>query len=253
MFTCEGTRQSMPIPHSHDLAIEGRRCYGLAPVLYGSPSRPPFRFGSRSNPNGPLSEAQYNLVKRLNGNTEHARTLTYAQCSAYITSLYPDRRQDRMEDKKDGRLDMLVGFLDLVRDGYYATRKEEGAPITFMRLTRPTRGKLIGCTKVQTVHGSGYGASTRLDEACIYYPNTKRWQFKIGKQFVIDELLLLCADPFNAAMLYAQEIGKCCRCNAVLTDPRSRWNGIGPECEQHWPWILAMVAETKGVWSGQNS
>lgn len=37
-------------------------------------------------------------------------------------------------------------------------------------------------------------------------------------------------NPQFYALLYAREIGRCCRCNRHLTDEESRARGMGPEC-----------------------
>ena len=37
-------------------------------------------------------------------------------------------------------------------------------------------------------------------------------------------------DPEAAALLYATELGRCCRCGRTLTDETSRRVGMGPEC-----------------------
>lgn len=38
------------------------------------------------------------------------------------------------------------------------------------------------------------------------------------------------ADPEAAGLLYATELGRCCRCRRTLTDETSRARGMGPEC-----------------------
>lgn len=40
------------------------------------------------------------------------------------------------------------------------------------------------------------------------------------------------ADPEAAGLLYATELGRCCRCRRTLTDETSRRLGIGPECRK---------------------
>jgi hypothetical protein len=275
-YICHGTLQHLSVPHQHDLVEEAKRCYGLVPVYATAPAKPVVEswqqrsrlpdgryhtFGRKDHPGGPLSKPQYDFIigSYLKGDPELALTLSYSEASAYIVKLKTGTRRpmepaELTEEQKheQAKLAMLKPLLDTVKDGYYATRIEEGAPITFLRLARPKKGKYDGATKVQTVHGSGYGSQTRLELAATCWPSG-RWTFEHGKAFVKDELFLLCADSFGCQMLYAEKIGKCCRCNAALTDPRSRWNGIGPECEEYWPHILAMVAESKGVWAGQNS
>lgn len=41
---------------------------------------------------------------------------------------------------------------------------------------------------------------------------------------------LRASGPRDAALLFGQTIGRCCRCNRTLTDANSRANGIGPDC-----------------------
>jgi hypothetical protein len=40
------------------------------------------------------------------------------------------------------------------------------------------------------------------------------------------------ADPAAAGLLYATQLGRCCRCRRTLTDETSRALGIGPECRK---------------------
>jgi hypothetical protein len=269
MFTCTGTKQSLTVPHQHELAADAKRCYGLIPVYATRPAEPVieewqqkreispgrvFVFGRKDHPGGPLSFPQYTYITGgLKGDGELALTLTYAEASSYISRLKTSSggRVEPRTATEDPRMAMLAPLLRDIREGYYATRKEEGAPITFLRVSCPTKGQYKGAIKIQTVHGTGYGGSTKLKLAAVHWPSG-RWTWERGQEFVKGELFLLCADSFGASMLYAEKIGNCCRCNATLTDKRSRWNGIGPDCEEYWPHILAMVAESKGVWAGQN-
>lgn len=250
-YTCKGTARHLAVPHTHESAIEAKICYGLVPSYVTPPPPPPvvkpFTFGSRYAPEGPLSRAQYNYISDLKGDLAHAKTLSYRQASNYINELKGGSRVE--PTTTDPRLDMLDGLMELVNDGYYATRLEDGAAITFMRVSKPNRGKYKDTTKIQTVHGSGMGG-VRLEEAAVQW-RPGRWS--IRKPFIIDELLILCADTFSAAMLYSEHIGRCCRCNAELTDDRSRWYGIGPECEKYWGWVIDLVHEKKGAWRGQHS
>ena len=39
-------------------------------------------------------------------------------------------------------------------------------------------------------------------------------------------------NPAGAALRYAQELGRCSRCNRTLTDEASRARGLGPECAE---------------------
>lgn len=132
----------------------------------------------------------------------------------------------------DPRLDLIKGMIDLVPDGYYATQKESGATVDFLRISRPTRGKFAGTLKVQTQH------SERWENVLILWPGGTWSTFDFR---AIDMLLLVIADHHTCARRYSVELQACCRCNTQLTDDRSRHYLIGPECEKHWPWALEEV------------
>lgn len=51
-----------------------------------------------------------------------------------------------------------------------------------------------------------------------------------AKETVAAVLEGILADPGAASLLYATELGRCCRCARLLTDETSRARGIGPEC-----------------------
>lgn len=51
-----------------------------------------------------------------------------------------------------------------------------------------------------------------------------------SKETVAAVLEGILADPDAASLLYATELGRCCRCARLLTDETSRARGIGPEC-----------------------
>jgi hypothetical protein len=40
----------------------------------------------------------------------------------------------------------------------------------------------------------------------------------------------------------------CSKCGKKLTHGRSRYYGIGPECEEFWPEVINFINETKGVY-----
>jgi hypothetical protein len=54
-------------------------------------------------------------------------------------------------------------------------------------------------------------------------------------------------DPNGCALSYAEVLGHCCKCGKELTDPRSRWYGIGPDCEKRNANHIRLVDESKGV------
>lgn len=60
-------------------------------------------------------------------------------------------------------------------------------------------------------------------------------------------LLMIAADPYTCKIRYGQEMGTCCNCGKKLTDDRSRWYGIGPECEKDNIEIINEVNNSRGV------
>jgi hypothetical protein len=202
-------------------------------------------FGQKAFPNGPLSKPQYDYISDLGGNLDYAKTLTYSQASAYIVSLKGRKMSTPATPPPpkpvDPRLALIGGLLASVPDGYFAVQDHEGGQVTFMRLSTPPNGKFRGSRKLQTAHGSAYGL--KLVDTSALWPSGKWSFYKRDEGTVIEWLMMLVADHQTAALRYAQKIGKCCRCNASLTDERSRHYGIGPECEKHWPWVLTRVDE----------
>lgn len=139
----------------------------------------------------------------------------------------PNRRQTKIP------MDMLLAL----PDGYYAAQLDSTRPYTFFRINRPKSGKLKGAFKVQTQHGPELMLALVIyDESRLYWHNMS----------IEDELLLVAIDPNAAAICYSEELKRCMRCNTELTDERSRWFGIGPECTKHWPHIEPMVEDRKG-------
>lgn len=136
-------------------------------------------------------------------------------------------------------------FMDLLKkvpQGYFAVREEEGSPITFLRVSVPARGKMVGRIKVQTQHGAN------LDTKWILEPDGT---INIFSGTIEETMLLLITNYRESAMLYAQELGRCARCNVELTVERSRWLTVGPECEKYWPWALEMRREQAEM-NGEN-
>lgn len=221
--------------HTHELAIEGRICYGLAPAPVRPTPAPPVA--------DKASAKQVIYIRDLGGDMEAARAMTRSEASHYIERLkkghksMPQAAQTRTAAQTyDARLDMLKVLIASVPDGYFAVQAEEGAHTDFLRISRPKEHakNFGGAIKVQTQH------SDVLKTAMAFWPSG---QVSVYKNSAIGMLMLLVVDWRGAALRYAKEIGRCCRCNAQLTDDRSRHYGIGPECEQHWPEIIDMVDE----------
>jgi hypothetical protein len=60
-------------------------------------------------------------------------------------------------------------------------------------------------------------------------------------------LMMIAADPYTSKIRYGQEMGVCCNCGKKLTDDRSRWYGIGPECEKDNIEIINEVNNSRGM------
>jgi hypothetical protein len=124
-----------------------------------------------------------------------------------------------------------------IRVGRYCV--ELGANMRkFFRVTERKNGKYAGCLIIQTQHSESF------KNALIFYPSGSFW---IINRDIDSCLMMIAADPYTCAIRYGQEMGVCCRCGKKLTDDRSRWYGIGPECEQHFPEIINEVNNTRGV------
>ena len=145
----------------------------------------------------------------------------------------------------DPRIAAVASMLTEVPTGYYAVRGDELEPLRFVRITLPRTGRWVGYRKIATQHGDEYLA------AAVQRPNGTLVPIRSE---IVDLLILIIADPEEAALAYALEIGACCRCSKTLTDERSRWYGIGPECEKINPRIIARVDEIKdGSYEYHNS
>lgn len=231
MFNCKNG----PV-HKHSTVHESKICWGLITVpvtvpAAPSPTPPPTSFGGRVYRPSPR---QTKYIRDLGGDVSHAFSLgTFDGVGAYITSL-ENQRDQRRRAVADPRLDMLKALIPGVPDGYFAVQEQDGAPITFLRTSHPKSGKFLGSLKIQEQHGP------RWEEVAVLWPSDK---WSVYKTTAVDALMLLVVDYQGAAMRYAWQIGKCCRCNSPLTDDRSRHYGIGPECDDYWTWVIEMVDE----------
>ena len=231
--------------HTHETVLESKICYGL--ILPPVPAVRPHEV-HRTWRDEPISSRQLAyIVNILGGDENAAKCMDQGAASTYIDNL---KRGDKPVSSEpvavpwsppappkkfvDPRLALVTNLVDIIPDGYFATQTEEGAPITFLRLSRPKRNKLAGATKLQTQHGPS------LETEAVLWPSGN---WSIYRPRIIDELMLLVVDYRNAALRYAHHIGKCCRCNSPLTDERSRHYGIGPICDQVWLWVIEMVDE----------
>jgi len=227
-------------PHGrHTNPVTGLTCVGIA-ALPAPPVATEPDAGWRSKW---VTPAQRDLVKKLGGDVN--RTYRAGQnrgtVSDYINELKAGTATvtDPMKAPNRSKTIIPMEFLMQVPDGYYASRPDSDHEYTFFRVSHPKSGNMKGAMKIQTQHGPD------LDLFMVIWPSgsltvyDKRWE---------DDFLLVTVDTNGCAIAYAKKLGKCCRCNTELTDARSRWYGIGPDCEKKYGGedIIRIVDETKG-------
>lgn len=233
--------------HVHHSVTESKICYGI--IRSTTPTVPKVES---------ITTAQLNYIKILHGDLTHAAKLSKREASQYIDDLKKGKvakvtapvDEDALGEEVAAtkKSEMIKTLIDMVPDGYFAVREQEGAPITFLRVKRPVHGKMKGALKVQSQHGPA------LENRWVKWPSDKVSVYRWPHHDIEEYLLLLLADWKGATRLYAEKIKKCGRCNASLTDPRSRFYLIGPECEtKHgWGWwIEDVAAERGGYWEQQ--
>lgn len=104
------------------------------------------------------------------------------------------------------------GFTD-VPAGHYAVPSLTGNnDLDFFRVDRPYEGRWAGRVFVKRVIGGRPNSPVR------------------GRTYTEALLAIRAAGAAEAARRYAQELGRCSRCNRHLTDETSRAYGMGPEC-----------------------
>lgn len=85
----------------------------------------------------------------------------------------------------------------------------------------------------------------------MFTPDMRALQLSsYGGEWASAVLARILVNPTRTASSYGHELGRCCRCGKKLTDDRSRWYGIGPECEKVWPEILYELDDEKGPFPG---
>lgn len=274
--------------HTHLTAEEAGRCWGT-PALYvvGGPV-PPDVTPSSSAPatvpwtppappvpkprwwDDPSTDSQHWRVEKEGGSVKRAKGMKKGPCSAYIDALQsglaPKEPDPPGEDDDEGfdpepakparpsggmrvhghwvsknTTNVMVPLLENVPDGRFAVRFDEHEDWTFIRIVRPKHGDFKDCLKVQTQHGEAY------QNAWCKWPDGQIGVFKPSLETYLN--LLVC-DWRGAARQYAKEKSVCARCGRDLTDERSRYYGIGPECERYWPEMITLVDEEKALEKG---
>lgn len=239
----------------HASVFEVKLCYGQVVVkqCFATMAHGPHQAGSnwcpglRGRPAAVEQKAvamvtgpQLDYIRRLGGDVSKAQQYTMALASKYIDELKrnpPVSIDPQWAAPNRQTTKVPIEMLKAVEDGYYAVQPDSTTPHTFFRISRPKSGNYRGQIKVQTQHGP------ELKMCMVVRANDSVY---VWDKSVEDQLLLVVVDQRGAAIEYAEKIGKCMRCNTELTDERSRWYGIGPECEKHWPWAVPEQIERKG-------
>lgn len=225
-FICGPALQNGLGEHRHELVREiTDRCRGKRP----EPPRPAPVVYSR-----PASGAQIKYVADLGGDPTYAAKLSHNDCSRYLDDLIAANKTRSLVSSAPS---IPPEFLELIKEGYYATRVSTDEPLVFYRVTRPTRGQYAGSFKVQTRH------SDLWKVVYVLWPSRKEFCIRDN---IKEHLLLLVADQDKARREYARELGACQICNKTLTDERSRYYGCGPECEKRHQYIFEYVDVTEG-------
>lgn len=143
----------------------------------------------------------------------------------------------------------IISFMatNLIKDGRYAVRTDDdNEQYVFVRVHRPKTGNYRGTLVVQTQHGSDY--VRRL----VFNLTTGKTLFQhnrsISGQNLADIISAIIVDQKQAAFNYADQKNVCCRCGRELTDHRSAYLGIGPDCEKTMHDYVAWVEEQKGAY-----
>jgi hypothetical protein len=180
-------------------------------------------------------------IKYLNdlGYDGDASALSRTGASKNIARLQAEKRKEKRMQEAPNRSQTKVpiDFLMSVPSGRYAVRPDSNHPYTFFRFSRPKSGQFNGTLKIQTQHSEKYNL------CMVVWPNKSVSVYDFRFE---DDLLLVCVDPNGAGIAYGQEIGCCMICGKELTDERSRYYGIGPDCETRHEHIIALVEDLKG-------
>lgn len=260
-FTCYGQSTNSGRPHSHETVYEAKVCHGLI-----RPPQPTTGIIRNATPR------QLGLIQYLGGDEArtYAQTLTVQEASRYIDRLKvatnsgnsgnvktapvqhstcnacgnsgntPDFLTRHQCAAKPAHLSTRSRYqskvpllmFDNIPDGYYAWAPDESTALRFIRIKQRKSGKLRGARIVQSQH------SDVLEVRWVKWPSG---QVSVYQQSIEDIIIGVIVDHQTAARNYARELGRCARCNKRLTDERSRHYSIGPECEQHWPWMIVTV------------
>ncbi len=244
---CKGT---------HEKAAEARVCAGLtstptvapAPVRTEPTASQPMSTGGRSqviHRDSPPTDPQLDKARRLGINLN--RAWKRGPLGDEIDRVIAEREGRRVTQSvpEPPKTKVPLDMLQKVGDGYFAVRLDANRPHTFFRLNlikpiKNTRRKLpIGTFTVETLHGDNRRWMLTI------FPDGRVREYDLAKE---DELLMVCVDPNGGRIEYGIQIGSCGVCGKTLTDERSRWYGIGPDCEKRNGHLISIVENKYGPW-----
>jgi hypothetical protein len=243
------------VRHTHASADDVRACQGVGRPTVAAPRPTPAPSTGRQvvRVNDDPTERQLWKVKHEGGDDVYAAKLTRLGCSQYIQQLIADKTrrpivnvpaaQPRAPQPATSFPPQLLNMLKAVKPGRYAWRASTDEKFTFVRISVPKNGRLAGCVKIQTQHGEN------LKDRMTVYPSGNVW-LEPRNRFIEPILIGIIVDSTTAAITYATIKRQCCKCGTKLTDPRSRWYRIGPDCEEMWPHIIEQVIDQYGEWDG---
>ena len=143
---------------------------------------------------------------------------------------------------------VALRMIQNVPPGNYAVQQQEGDPFRFYRLTFPEKdvwdsgiraNKKVTGTKIQR------RSSDDLKDVLLDLPTNEYLNWT--QPGLDNDLLAICVDWKAAAKAFAKELQRCGRCGKSLTDIRSRWYLLGPECETYWEWWVPERDEEEGM------
>jgi len=199
----------------HETVAEVRSCYGVV-VIDGQEQE---MYGTAGNAKDlrPISEKQYNLINKLKIERDEPPNLEgYEVAREHQTLEWAKGEIKRLFDTpktaKSAAIDATVATIE---EGWYAIDSLSRAnDLDFYKVDKPTSGIWAGSTFVKMIVG---GKTDRNIKGARRHDVLK----------AIAE-----AGPDNAAMAYAHEVGKCCKCDIHLTKYTSRLLGMGYICAE---------------------
>jgi len=240
--------------HSHESWSAAMLCYGVITREKFDHDAYVARMGKSIKPVASdlrlASDAQVDYVAKLNGDVAAARVMTRRACSQYIDALKNGTMpqvQAPAAKPDDSKYKIEYDFLDLLAEGYYAARTDEKDAWRFYFVSRPKSGQYKGAIKVQRQIGSGY-TDHRWEPCYIAWPSKS---VSVLNRDQMEHVMICISGQGQAMRDYAEQIGRCCRCNALLTDKRSLWYGIGPECEKSNRGLIEDIGLEKGFFEDQ--